>query len=156
MASLEAFFDEYLDALRSQLTVVHKLLNDLPAEALDWSPGPEINSIAVLAAHLAGSNKYWLGDVLGSRESRRDREGEFSTRSVDAVELASRLEATVAEITPVIEALQLVDLTKNRFSPRHGREYSVGWVLHHALEHTAQHVGHAQVTGQIWMLNRSA
>lgn len=147
------FAAEYLDQLGKNLAEFHKLLHDLPAEALDWAPSAEINSIAVLAAHLAGSNKYWLGDVLGSRESRRVREAEFGTRGVDAVELATRLEATVAEITPIVSALSFDDLAKNRFSPSHGREYSVAWVLNHALEHTALHVGHAQVTGQIWMLN---
>jgi uncharacterized damage-inducible protein DinB len=150
-----SYFSEYLDVMRLQLAEVRKLLTELPAEALDWTPGGEVNSIAVLAAHLAGSNKYWLGDVLGNRESRRDREGEFATRGVDAIDLAARLEATLMEIAPIVEALTLEDLTKDRFSPRHGREYSVGWVLHHALEHTAQHVGHAQVAGQIWMLNQA-
>ncbi|MGL4650833.1 MAG: DinB family protein [Caldilineaceae bacterium] len=150
-----SYFVEYLDVMRAQLAEVRKLLTEMPVAALDWTPGGEVNSIAVLAAHLAGSNKYWLGDVLGSRESRRDRESEFATHGIDAIDLAARLEATLADIAPIIEALTLEDLTKSRFSPRHGREYSVGWVLHHALEHSAQHVGHAQVVGQIWMLNQA-
>jgi len=151
---MSTYFADYLDALRGQLAEMRKLLTQLPAEAIDWSPGEEVNSVAVLAAHLAGSNKYWLGDVLGSRESRRNREAEFATRGADAVELAARLEATLADITPIIEGLTLEDLEMQRFSPRHGREYTVSWVLHHALEHTAQHVGHAQITGQMWHLGR--
>lgn len=150
-----SYFTEYMETLRANLAEVRKLLQELPAEALDWTPGEGVNSTAVLAAHLAGSNKYWLGDVLGNRESHRDRDSEFATQGVDAVDLSARLEATLADITPIVEALTLDDLAKDRFSPRHGREYSVGWVLNHALEHTAQHVGHAQVAGQVWMLNQA-
>ncbi len=143
----------YLEQLHGNVAEIHKLLHDLPAEALDWAPSDEGNSIAVLAAHLAGSIKYWLGDVLANRESRRDRDAEFVTRGVDAVELATRLEAAVTDVEPIVAALTFDDLAKNRFSPRNGREYSVAWVLNHALEHCALHVGHAQVTGQVWMLN---
>ncbi len=142
-------FDEYLDLLRSHHAELRKLLTDLPVATLDWSPGESVNSIAVLAAHLAGSNRYWLVEVLGNRESQRAREAEFSTRQVDGIELASRLDASLNDLTPIVAALTLEELTRARFSPMHGRDFSVAWILAHALEHTAQHVGHAQVTAHV-------
>jgi uncharacterized damage-inducible protein DinB len=151
---MQTLVADYLDLLRAQLAEMHKLLRALPAEAVDWSPGADGNSVAVLAAHLAGSNRYWLGDVLGHRESQRDREAEFATQGVEPIELGGRLEQALADITPIVESLTPEDLTGVRFSPRHGREYSVTWVLFHALEHTAQHVGHAQATGQFWLLKQ--
>ena len=35
-------------------------------------------------------------------------------------------------------------------STRDDRNFSAGWALAHALEHTAPHLGHAQVTRQLW------
>ena len=31
---------------------IEKVMENLPVEALDWVPGPEMNSIAVLVVHL--------------------------------------------------------------------------------------------------------
>lgn len=141
---------DYLD----RLTDVHRDLNaalrDLPVEALDWSPGPEINSLAVLAAHAAGSERYWIGDVAGGEPSNRDRAAEFKTAGVESEMLIVRLEASFAHSQSVLKRLTLADLEKVT-SVKHGDRMVTGaWALQHALEHVSVHLGHMQIVRQLW------
>ena len=143
-----------LEAHLSLLESLHKrmveALAGLPPEALDWTPGPEMNPMGVLAAHVAGSMRYWIGDIAGNEPSDRNRVAEFETQQVGAPALIARLDAALAHSRSVLERLSLEDLNARRFSPRHGEEYGVSWALLHALEHTAVHVGHIQLTRQLW------
>jgi uncharacterized damage-inducible protein DinB len=143
-------FEAHLNLLESQHNSICQAIADLPSEALDWSPGPEMNSMGIITAHVAGSMRYWIGDIAGNEPSDRNRETEFQTQRVDAAALVARLEAALTHSRTVLERLTLEDLNIKRFSPRHGEEYSVPWALLHALEHTALHVGHIQVTRQLW------
>lgn len=147
---MDVYFVEYLEALRGQHAELKRTLQGLPTEALDWSPTLEANSLAALAAHVAGAQTYLLGDMIGRRPSQRNREGEFATQRLDAVALSARLDAAMDDAALVLEPLSLEDLAQERFSARHKRSFTVAWLLHHALEHTAQHVGHAQLTRQLW------
>jgi uncharacterized damage-inducible protein DinB len=147
-------FEAYLTWLESQHNSICQAIAGLPSEALDWTPGPGMNSMAIITAHVAGSTRYWIGDIAGNEPSDRNREAEFATQRVDAAALVARLEATLAHSRIVLERLTLEDLNVKRFSPRHGEAYSVSWALLHALEHMAVHVGHIQLTRQLWEQQR--
>ena len=142
--------ESYLNCLQSLHADLQHAMDGLSQDALDWSPGADMNSIAVLAAHIAGSMRYWIGDVAGQDRSARDRDAEFRTKEVDAAALAARLDAALNHSQTVLEKLALPDLEANRIAPRDGKEYTVAWALVHALEHTATHVGHIQITRQLW------
>jgi uncharacterized damage-inducible protein DinB len=145
------FLADYLETLRSLHADMEHTLDGLPPEALDWSPGPDMNSLSVLATHVAGSERYWIGDVAGGEPSGRDREAEFRAKSLTAKALAARLAKTLAHSQAVLERLTLHDLELQRPSSMHdNRAFSVGWALAHALEHTAQHLGQMQLTRQLW------
>jgi hypothetical protein len=73
------FFDDLYDRFHELHTDAAKALEGLPPKALDWVPGPEMNSIGVLVVHSIGAERYWLGVALGEPPSR-DREAEFQTR----------------------------------------------------------------------------
>ena len=93
---------------------------------------------------------------LASDPSGRNREVEFRAHGTDGAALKLRLDRTLAHTQGVLDALTLQDLEASRTSPRDGREYTVGWALAHALEHTAIHVGHAQITRQLWDQQKDA
>ena len=143
--------DDYLD----RLMTVHKDLNaallDLPIAALDWSSGPEINSLAVLAAHSAGSERYWIGQVAGGEPLQRDRAAEFKTAGVDASTLIARLDAALAHSRSVVTRLTLADLEKNTGVIHDDRSVTGAWALLHALEHVSVHLGHMQIMRQLWL-----
>lgn len=147
---MHAYYVEYLEMLRGQHAELKRTLHGVPTEALDWLPTPEANSLAALAAHVAGAQSYLIGDLISGRPSQRNREGEFAVQRMDAVALSARLDAAIDDAAHVLEPLSLEDLTQGRYSARHQRTFTVAWLLHHTLEHTAQHVGHAQLTRQLW------
>ena len=129
---------------------VLKAIDSLPAEALDWSPGPEMNSLTVLAVHLMGAERYWIGDVVQGDPSFRNREAEFQVKGLEAAALKQRLTDLDAYEAAALGKLRLRDLDEVRVSPRDGKQVTVGWALLHPLQHTGQHVGHIQVLVQQW------
>ena len=148
---MHPFYADYLERLEFLHAEIGKMLDGLPPEALDWQPGPEMNSLAVLAVHTAGAERYWIGDVAGLDLSDRHRDAEFQTRGLDAAELQRRLANVLEHSRGVLEGLALDDLAAEHVSPRDkDRKFTVAWALLHALEHAASHLGHMQITRQLW------
>ncbi len=146
---------QLLDDLRNQ---VKALIADLPADALNWRPvvGTDehaTNSLAVLAAHVAGAEHFWIAEVIGRRPATRDRDAEFRAVAADAADLVRRLDAAAAETAEVLASLSEADLNGVRVA--RGREVTVRWGLLHVIEHTALHLGHMQITYQLWMGGKS-
>jgi uncharacterized damage-inducible protein DinB len=109
-----------------------------------------MNSIAVLVVHLTGAERYWIGDVVMGDVSGRDRAAEFRTGGISLDALQARLAASTAYAHHALARLALADLEQERVSPRDGRKFTIAWALLHALEHTALHLGHIQITCQLW------
>lgn len=147
---MQPFFESYLDILKTCHNDFHKALDGLPPEALDWVPGPEMNSISVLVYHLTGAERYWIGDVALGEPSNRDRSAEFKVREVGMDALRQRLDDTLSYASAALEKLTLQDLEATRTSPRDGRTFTVAWALLHALDHSNQHLGHVQIMRQLW------
>ena len=152
---MQPFFQDYLDRLQELHADIVGAIEGLPEAALDWVPGLGMNSLGVLAVHVAGAERYWIGDVAAGDPSGRDRGAEFRAQGLDAATLKGRLADALAYARSVLEGLSLGDLEEPRISPRDGRRFTVGWSLAHALEHTAIHVGHAQITRQLWGQRRA-
>jgi uncharacterized damage-inducible protein DinB len=148
---VDTFFEAYLDRLQELHEDIEKALEGLPQAGLDWLPGKEMNSIAVLVVHLAGAERYWIGDVLGGDPSNRNRDMEFQVHGLSGQDLKDRLSDSLAYIRNQVSALNLQDLAAQRTSQRYREgEVSVAWSLLHVLEHTALHLGHIQVARQLW------
>lgn len=143
-------FESYLDRLQDLHDTILQAIDGLPVEALDWAPGPEMNSISVLITHLAGAQRYWIGDVAAGEPSGRVREQEFHAKGLSTADLKERLNGTLAYARKTLEKLPFQDLEATRVTTREGESLSGSWALLHALEHTALHVGQIQVTRQLW------
>ena len=74
---MDPFFKDYYDRLSELHHDLAATIDGLPIEALDWSPGPDINSLSVLVAHTAGSERYWIGEVAGVDLAGSDRPQEY-------------------------------------------------------------------------------
>ncbi len=147
---MQSFYTDYLDNLNELHAEILRTISDLPQEALDWSPFSGGNSCGVIIAHIAGAEKYWVGDVVAGAPSGRDREAEFRVRNLIVAELEAHLQESLAYVGDVLENLDLGDLETSRISPRNDKEVTVAWALNHALKHTAIHLGHVQITRQLW------
>ena len=147
---MEPFFQDYLERLLALHHEVAVTIAGLPQPALDWIPAPDSNSMAVLVVHLTGAERYWIGDIGLNQPSGRERAAEFQVRGLSAEQLTARLEAAGAYARSALQDLELADLAEQRVSPRDGRLFSAAWALLHALEHTAIHLGHIQLTRQLW------
>jgi hypothetical protein len=147
---MQPFFQDYLSLLTECHEGILKTLDGLPSAALDWIPGPETNSISVLVFHLTGAERYWIGDVLAGEPSGRDRDSEFKVRGVEGAALRQRLMDNLNYSRGVLEKLTLQDLEAERVAPKGGKRVTGGWALLHALEHASQHLGHIQLTRQLW------
>ena len=143
-------YESMLEHFRGLHAEVLKALDVLPAEALDWVPGPEMNSISVLVMHLTGAERYWVGDVVKGDPSFRNREAEFQTRGMDSAALKQRLTDLDAYEATALEKLRVRDLESFKVAPKDGRSVTVAWALFHAMQHTAVHVGHIEILVQQW------
>jgi uncharacterized damage-inducible protein DinB len=150
------FFDKFCEILEYSYKEIAKTIAGLPQEALDWIPGENMNSLCVLIVHTAGAERYWVGDVAMGESSNRDRAAEFQAKGLNEAALKKRLDDTLAYTRQALERLTLADLEKMCIAPRDGSETTVGWALMHALEHTSLHLGHAQITRQLWDQKQSS
>ena len=147
---MQPFFTVYLNNLQEYHDEIRTALKGLPPEALDWTPGPEINSLIILVIQLIGAERYWIGDVINGDPSERDRAAEFNAQGLSEDRLIQRLSENEKYIRKALEPLALQELEAMRTSPRNGRNVTVGWALCHVLKHTALHLGHMQITRQLW------
>lgn len=147
--------NNYLQRIEDLRGQVSELIADLPAEPLNWRPIEDdaTNSLAVLAAHSAGAEHFWIAEVVGGHPSTRDRDAEFTTQATDASELVRLLEDTGAETREVFSALNESDLDDTRQA--RGRTIPVRWCILHVIDHIALHLGHMQLTYQLWMSGQS-
>ena len=127
-----------------------KALDGLPLKALDWVSGPDMNSISVMIFHLTGAERYWIGDIAAQESSNRDREAEFKVHDVTMDVLKKRLDDNLVYARTALEKFTLQDLETLRVVPRDGSKVTVAWALLHALEHMTLHLGHIQITRQLW------
>ncbi len=145
------FWKDTIHNLESLHEQAQAVLEGLSQEALEWKPVESANSLAVLAAHICGAERYWLGAVAGQEEIVRDRPAEFKTGGLDAERLAARLSAATSYAWQVLWKLREASLDEERVSPRDGKAFNLGWVLVYVTAHTALHVGQMQLTRDLWI-----
>src|SRR6476620_11110809 len=136
------FFVDYWQRLDDLQQRLHRSTRDLPAEAMDWSPGPEMSTVAVLLAHITGVLHEGI-DLALDDPPGRVRTQEFQTRGVLSAEMLRRLDAVIDYARGALPRLGLEDLDKERKDE--DETITCGWALLHALEHAYMHLGHLQV-----------
>jgi hypothetical protein len=139
-------FEAYLERLEDLHHDFEAAIGGLSVEALDWVPGPDMNSLCVLVVHSTGAERYWIGGV----PSNRNRDAEFQACGWNEAALKQRMADSRRFAAELLATFTLEDLSKECFSLMHGERFTGSWALLHALEHTGQHTGHAQITRQLW------
>jgi uncharacterized damage-inducible protein DinB len=129
---------EHLDEVWSSLLDAVKAVDD---ELFQWCPGPEFNSIAILLRHLAGSERWWIGEAIGGVPAHRNRDAEFVHDTPARGDVLRLVEEARDRTRRVLAGLAVADLTAPINNPR-GRERPTKlWALLHYLEHLGYHRG---------------
>ena len=103
---MTAELDNYVDFFRRLEREAAEALAGLPPEALNWRPlpvkpgeHPETNTLAGLGTHMAGSQRYWLGERFHGRNPARDREMELAA-SASLADLTADLQEAAGACRP--------------------------------------------------------
>lgn len=134
---IKSISDEY----RRYKTTAEGALAQVAEPLLSESGPGNGNSLAVICWHLAGNLQSRFSDFLSTDGEKpwRDREEEFSARSVTRAELMAKWELGWSTLLSTIDALTDDDLYKTvtiRQQP-----LSVHEALHRSLAHASYHVG---------------
>jgi hypothetical protein len=112
------------------------------------------NSLAVMAAHVAGGEHFWIGEVIGGLPATRNRDAEFAIGVESAAPLLARLEEVGAETRRLLPGFHAEQL--DRIYTVRNYDFSGRWAVLHVIEHTALHLGHMQITYQLWNSGQGA
>jgi hypothetical protein len=134
--------------LDEMYTDLLELLGTLDDYAFNWSPPfAETNSIAVLTAHMLGSNARWLSRATGN-EVATHRPTEFQARG-SVADAVAKVEQAKADARRWLEQLEQVDLGTTRDTGQQGWTVSAAWCVEHAIAHAHDHWGQVQLTRQL-------
>lgn len=149
IAAVEKMLRENIDDLRETIT-------GLDSAALNWSPAPEVNSIAVLTAHAVSATRALSESAIDGRMNREkymaeERTPAFATREATAEQLL----ALVTGLEGLADRLALVPPAaysgeEITYEGPPGESRTRAWSLLHAIEHLREHIGHAQLTRQLY------
>ncbi len=137
--------------ISSSLDRLVTLALEIDAEGFNWRPpAPETNSIAVLAFHTLGNAEENILETVCGQTVNRDRESEFAAtgRTQDNLRqrwatLRPRLETALLELTDA-------QVTAPRIHPRRG-SLTGRDVLLVVARHSAEHLGQAELTRDLWV-----
>jgi DinB family protein len=143
----------WLSALEDGRRDTLRELETVRQEMLDWRPEAPLNSIGTLLYHVALIEASWLLDDIFEGDPGpgwlpallpfEDRDGTGRLIQVDGQTLADHLERLAAVRAYLLKRLR--PMSNDDFHrPRRLERYDAApdWVLHHLLQHEAEHRSH--------------
>ncbi len=133
---------------------VDQIINSLdgltPDEINQRPPVPEANSLSVLAVHTMANVEENVFEILGGQPVGRVREQEFLAEGTSAEEIRSQWEALRSRVVEFLEGVTPEMMDREYEHARRGRVLGRE-VLLVATAHAAEHAGHAELTKD-WLL----
>lgn len=131
----------WLDLFRDVMTMK---IDGLSEEQARFKPTPSANSLLTLIVHLTGVELGWFRGAIAGKPIERDRDAEFKELDVTVADAVAVYREQCEESNDVARGVGSLD---DECVGRPGT--SVRWVLHHMLEETARHCGHADITREL-------
>ena len=161
-----ANYGRLFDDLYGQL---NELLADLPSAALLYKPFEHSpwqvtsSTLGLIVAHAVSSTIYLLRRAewaAGKREWKEidgdEGSEEFGPANHDIAYLRQRAARTQALMHEMLAGFSTADLDAIRAHPKRvERTFSVRYDLVHAIDHLSQHIGHGQLTRQLWAIEQA-
>lgn len=142
--------DAAVQALAAHLEEVWEgLLKDVAGAEetyFHWTPGAEFNSVAILLRHLAGSERYWIGEAIGGIPSHRAREKEFAhdrPRREDVLRVVDEARRLTRQVLAPLSMADLQAAAAPSTARGTARRPTKLWALLHYFEHLGYHRGQA-------------
>ncbi|MGC4107446.1 MAG: DinB family protein [Thermomicrobiales bacterium] len=159
---MSAFGDAFLFHLRTNLDAFLAIIADIPDDDLNtWKPAmttegdQETNTFAALGTHIVGAGEFMTLIAVDHAPVTRDREAEFHAKATQE-ELKARFNSWLVKLQRQLERLTEAELAAKNTHDRYlDRNWTNAQVMLHALDHTALHVGHAEIQKQLWLDERS-
>ncbi len=144
--------------VRKSIADLRDVARGLSAEALNWRPAPETNSIASQVAHVTLSGSFFLQAAAGTD---RDLAGYLAVREepfhsgADEQALLQMLDAFEREVEARLETVPAGSLGEVIDWSKWDRGLvTVAWCLLSVVEHVREHVGASMLTRQLWFEER--
>ena len=144
------------DILGRSLDELRAAVDGCSADQLNRKPaGPDTNSLSVLATHALYSTRSWLSLAAGIELPPRDRPAEFQVVETDPDAFLASFDALAHECRAILDEASSFEPARERTAPWRGGDLAqepvtAAWALQHALTHLGEHVGHAQLTRQLF------
>jgi uncharacterized damage-inducible protein DinB len=133
---------ELLKLYRRDLEKLISEISAYPSEESLWRVSGEIkNSAGNLALHLIGNLNHFIGVKLGGTDFIRDRDSEFSLRSVPRAEIIEKLRDTLAVLETTLPTLDQAILVETYPLEVMGYPMTTGYFLIHLYGHLSYHLG---------------
>jgi uncharacterized damage-inducible protein DinB len=151
--------DPILDSARKLVTDSLEELGDsidnLSAEALNWRPMDDANSIAAIATHALLATRLWLRMAVGLPLPERKRDAEFLAAPTEADEFRRFAQTASSECIEALDSAEGVDWTAMRQTLGRGGdappEVPAAYALIHATEHLRGHVDQVSLMRTLWL-----
>lgn len=149
------------ESLEKLVIDFRKGLDGISDEELNtWKPaaaqagGGEMNTLAALGVHTALAGTWMIVHQTFGHEFPRDRVLEFDATSSRA-EIDQLFETMLQRFAELIETEADVDLAAlpPTIRPTIPEWTRLNWLLH-AIDHTGLHLGHVEITRQLWLAER--
>ena len=144
-----------LDGERQALKTLHAdmrfLIKGVPGAGLNWKPGVNTNSLWSLVLHTLGTTLHLLSTAADIDPRWQDwkRQTELSATGEDPALLLTainNMDDFLDKVFPVVEDEDAAAAERDWL----GKQRPVSWLMAHAVEHAGRHVGHMELTRQLW------
>jgi hypothetical protein len=146
-----------------------ELLADLPNEALLWKPFETSpwqgtsNSLGKIVAHAVSSTvyllrraEYCMGRCEWNEVDGDEGREEFGPANHEVSYLRQRAKRTQEFVHRFLDGVTSEELGASRAHPKRPITFVARQELYHALDHLSQHIGHGQITRQLWAIQAAA
>jgi len=135
--------------LDGQTTRFTAVVDAMPEEALNWRPGnDETNSVAQLVRHVTAVQGLLLGRALGEAPEY-DHATSLRNDPATKEELHGLIAAAKARKDAHLARLDEMDMSERLSTASGGAVLRAHYVIHSA-DHAQEHLGHAELTRQLW------
>ena len=139
--------DPYVAAHLRELEDLHRQVFEMVAPLDDDAinqPVPSLtNTVGIVLRHMAGSERYWIGEVVGDLAAHRHRASEFGHERLRKTALMQEFGGVDTLSREVLgrltrdELVREVDVQRGKDVVKETKAYA----LVHATQHLAYHVG---------------